>query len=128
MKCSPVQSVFFLVQICIKNDTLFVIREKYVFWHKCVYIAPLCTQKKLKIFFACGRLCEKFVYMTIWHPKNNQYFFRSVESFGQNFFHLAKKSYFSRMSNCLSNFDWSFVLLYNPLSSAAFLEDNGQKC
>ena len=50
MKCSPVQSVFFLVQICIKNDTLFVIREKYVFWHKCVSFFFNC-RKTLYLFF-----------------------------------------------------------------------------
>ena len=102
---------------------------------KCVYIAPFCTPKKLKYFVLPAASCLKnvYIYMAIWHPKNNHYFFWSVVRFLTEFFHLAKKSYFSRMSNCLSNFDWSFVLLSfvllsNPLSSAAFLETKVQKC
>jgi hypothetical protein len=55
--------------------------------------------------------------------------FWSVARFWTELFSLRKKKLFfiQVMSDCLSNFDWSFVPLFNPLSSAAFLEDEGQR-
>ena len=94
---------------------------------KNVYILHHFATKKTPNCFSHAAGYLKNVYMAIFRKKN-QVIFWSVVRFCTEFFSLRKKKLFSPMSDCLSNFDWSFVVLSNPLSSAAFLEDKGQKC